>query len=402
MRGDEQRGLSESAGAPPPEALWIQDPAEWARHREAWDEVLERSARPCVFQTWDFLECSWLHFARPRGHALAIIALSEGGRLVAFAPFQVSTRRQFGLSVRRLGVLAAWEADRVPPLIAPAGREAECASAVLSCLETRADGWDYIELRELSSADPLGQGLDAWATRTGRRCIQDPTSPSPYALLDAGCEHGMKGLGPATRKSLRRYRRKLEAIGPCTLEALDTPDQMERALGSYLDLESRSWKREEAQGVGKNEANRVFYSDLLPRLARKGRAVVSLLTQGGKPIAGTIDLRLGDTAYGSHATYDEAHASFSPGNVLNGLSFEWHAAHGVRRYELYAQFLGNKMRWASATWSNVTLRVFQTRGLRRALLFAPGLLRAALSRRKPNDDAGSGSARDPEDAGDIL
>ena len=378
------------------EARLVRDPAEWARLRDSWDGVVTGAERPSPFATWDFLECSWLRFARPKGHALAVVALHEAGRLIGFAPFQLATRRKLGLPLRRLSLLASWEADRVPPLVHPPDRGAECAAAVIACLEEHGRDWDQLSLREVSPEDPLGLALEAWSGRGGRRLVPEPASPSPYALLEPGAEHGVKDLGSATRKSLRRYRRKLESAGPCGLEVFETPEHMEHALATYIDLEDRSWKRGEGQGVGKNESNHAFYTELLPRLARDGRAVVSFLMQGGVAVAGAIDLRLGEAAYGSHATYAESAAALSPGNVLNALLFEWHAAHGVRRYELYALFLGNKMRWASGTWENRHLDVYQTRGLRRSLLFAPGRLKAMLAKPKPGASGpGAHDAGDP-------
>jgi CelD/BcsL family acetyltransferase involved in cellulose biosynthesis len=372
-----------AAAAPAPiEARWIDTKDEWARLRERWDDVVLAGARPSVFLTWDFLECAWLHFAGPQGSSLAVIGLYEGDRLVGLSPFRLSVRRRFGLPVRHLGILAGWESDRVPPLAAPSGREAACAAAALGCLEAQARRWDHLELREVSVSEPFCAALRDWGTQAGRRLTEQVTSPSPYVLLEPG-QDVLLGLGSATRQGLRRHRRKLEAEGgPCELEAFDTPERIAHGLELYLELEKRSWKGAAQQGIGKNERNRRFYRDLLPRLAAHGRAVVSLLLQKGHALAGGVDLRLGDTAYGSHWTFDQAFAQFSPGNLHKSLSLEWHAAHGARRYEMYAQFLGNKMRWATGQWDNATLHVTQTRGLRRSLLFALGRARARISSRR--------------------
>lgn len=155
----------------------------------------------------------------------------------------------------------------------------------------------------------------------------------------------------------------------------------------YLDLERRSWKAGAHQGAGKDRRNEGFYGELLPRLARQSGATIKFLMQDDRRLAGEITYRLGSTVYGNQWTFDNAYARFSPGNLLRALSLEWHAARGARRFELYARFLPNKLRWTPMSWDNTTLRVFQMRGLRRLALFAPGLLKSRLRAysRRPRD-----------------
>ena len=89
----------------------IDDPRRWAQDREVWDQVVGESETPSIFSTWDFLEASWLRFAQPFGHRLAIVALRERGRAVGFVPLRLTEQRRLGLALRCLTELAGWEAD---------------------------------------------------------------------------------------------------------------------------------------------------------------------------------------------------------------------------------------------------------------------------------------------------
>lgn len=371
----------------PLEARWVDNPEDWQEYREGWDASVERSAHPSIFSTWDFLECSWLHFARPRGNALAVIALLEDGRPVGFAPLRIAKRRRFGLEMRRLCHLASAQSDRPRPIF-PSGREAACASATVACLEKRLGEWDVFEIEQFSSDDALGLALGEWARRARYPLAVEPTSPSPYVNLGPGGGDVMARLGARTRESLRRHRRRLEAQGGCTLTVFEKPDEMDGALDLFLDMERRSWKPEVQQGAGKDHRNEGFYRELLPRLAREKRTTVMFLTQGSRQLAGEITFRLGDVVYGDQWTFDAAYANFSPGNVLKALALEWHARRGALRYEMYAGFLENKLRWTSTTWDNATLRVFPMRSLRQLVLFAPGILKRLVRR-----GAGGGEAQ---------
>jgi CelD/BcsL family acetyltransferase involved in cellulose biosynthesis len=366
------------------EARWVEEPGGWLRYREGWDERVESSADPSIFSTWDFLETSWLHFARPFGNSLAVIALLEEGRPLGFVPLRIARSRHFGLEVRRLRALASWNSDRPRPIF-PRGREAACAAATVAFLEERARDWDVLELEQLSRNDVLGLAVHDWARRAGHELTTEATSPSPYFSLEGteGTGDVMSRLGSRMRESIRRHRRRLEAQGECTLSVFEKPEEIGRALDMYLEMERRSWKPEARQGAGKDERNTAFYRELLPRLAREGRATVMFLTQGGKQLAGEISYRLGGVAYGNQWTFDRAYSSFSPGNLLKALALQWHASHGVRRYEMYARFLENKLRWTSTTWENATVRVFQTSGLRRWVAFTPGRLKRRLRRGIP-------------------
>jgi CelD/BcsL family acetyltransferase involved in cellulose biosynthesis/ribosomal protein S18 acetylase RimI-like enzyme len=362
-------------------ARWIGDPEEWRAARGGWDDLVTGSERPSVFSTWDFLESCWLCFARPLGNRLAVVAAEDGGRAIAVAPLRVSRRRRFGIPLRRLSPLAAWESDR-PPWILPRGREKECARAILAVLQRQADRWDYFELDATDETGPLADAVREWARSwPGLRLLVDPAPPSPCIGLTAGTDP-LAALAARSRKSVRRCRRQLEERGPIALEVFEAPDEMERALAAYLDVEGRSWKRGAGQGVGKDRRNQAFYRALLPRLAAQGRAVVAFLRQGERRLAANIDFRLGSTVYGSQTTYDRDYARYSPGNVLMALALEWYAARGVSEYELFARFPENKRRWAGPAHAraSVRLRVLQLEGPRRWLTLGPSLVKSWLVR----------------------
>jgi len=363
------------------EVEWVDDARRWREYREDWDDLVERSERPSIFSTWDFLEVCWLRFAQPHADRLAILTLHDNGRVIGFAPLRHSVRRRFGLPLRRLSVLGAWESDpdRVP-LILPPEREAECTEALLGSLERRGRDWDYLELGGMSPDSELVLTSRRWArAHHNVRLVEQATSPSPYVRLEGTGQDVLARLGPATRQSIRRHRRRLEALGPVELEVLESPDEIEQGLDLYLELEQRSWKKDAAEGAGKHERNRAFYRELLPRLSRKGRVTISFLNQGHRRLAGKIDFRLGASVWGSHWAYDKEYARFSPGNLLLALCLQWHAERGVREYELFARFLENKLRWTKTVRHNVRLRLLRLDGLRRRVLFMPGLLRRLRS-----------------------
>ena len=365
----------------PLEVEWIDDPERWTQFRDGWDELVERSCRPSIFSTWDFLEASWNHFARPAGNRLAVLAFHEGGSPLGFAPLRLSTRTRFGLPLRRLHLLAGWEADRVP-FIFPRDREGEFAHRFVAFLEDRADDWDSMSLHEVSADSALPAVLHEWhSSRRDLRVVEQEDSGSPYITLDGGWEGFLSQLGARSRKNLKQCLRRLEKRGPEALEVFTEPAEMDDALDLYLDLEGRSWKPGEGQGLGRDRARLGFYRDLLRRLSGKGRASVSFLARGAKRIAGAVEYHLDGRTYLVHTTFDQNEARFSPGVAVRALCIQRCLQRGVHEYELQGGFLEQKIHWTRALHPRVEIHVVQLRHLRQRLVFGRSWLKSWADRR---------------------
>lgn len=365
-------------------AEWIADERRWRELQPSWDDVVRRSSNPSIYATWAFSEACWTHFARPLGDELAVVALFDEGKLVGLAPFRIHRRRQLGLlTVRELTRLAAWESDRVPPLVCTAS-EAECARALSACLEAQASRWDSFRLLEADPEWEVVRHLRGWASQArGIRVLLEPTEPSPYLDLTPGWEAVLHAFSKVRRAELRRSQRALSAAGEWAFE-VEEGDGMTEALARYVDVESRSWKPAAGQGIAKNERTLAFYRDLLPRLAREGRACISLLCLGDRRVAAMVDLVLGHTVWGAQKTYDQEVARFSPGNFLEALVLERWTKRGAHSYELQAQYVSDKGRWTRLSHPNARLTVYQLRSARQYAVLPRAWLRRPSSAQRGN------------------
>ncbi len=355
-------------------AEWIADERRWRELQPSWDDVVLRSSTPSIYATWAFVEACWTHFARPLGDSLAVVALFEGETLVGLAPFRIHRRRKLGFTVRELNRLAAWESDRVPPLLS-VGPEAAHARALSDCLAAQASRWDSIRLLETDPDWATVRRLLEWAsTARALRTELEPTEPSPYLDLTPGWQAVLQTFSKVRRAELRRSERALNAAGGWAFE-VEEHESVGEALASYLEVESRSWKPAAGQGVAKNERTLTFYRDLLPRLAAEGRTSIGFLRLGEKRIAAMVDLVLGNTVWGAQKTYDRELARLSPGNFLEALTLERWTKRGARSYELQAQYVSDKGRWTRLSHSNARLAIYQLRTLRQRVVFPRAWLR---------------------------
>jgi hypothetical protein len=106
-------------------------------------------------------------------------------------------------------------------------------------------------------------------------------------------------------KELRRQRRRLAEQGEVTFAP--------GTLGDFLALEASGWKGRAGTAAKDHDAIRDFMQRALGALSADGNARIDTLTQGGKPLAATITLRSGSSAWFWKIAYDEAFARASPG-----------------------------------------------------------------------------------------
>ncbi len=368
-------------GARPLNFEWIDVPERWRELRGVWDDAVAASASPSIFATFDFLESSWTHFARPYRNELAVLALWDDGRLAGFAPLRLSTRRPYGIPLRTLAMLSDWESDRAGVAF-PAGKEKDCTVAMLRFLREHKRRWDVLKLRELAPDGGVALGLGEWCPEhEDLALLREDASPSPFVPMEGlTWDQYLSRLGARTRKNVKRYLHHLEARGGYALETFDRAEDMGRALDLYLAIEGRSWKRRAGQGIGKDARNEGFYRDLLPRLARRGWTSVSFLRFRDRHIAALIEHTMNGVVYAPETTFDDETAHLSPGATLQALCLKRRMELGAREYELFAMFLKDKLRWTSHVRHNRDFIVEQRGGLRNKIVFAGrGILRQLRS-----------------------
>jgi hypothetical protein len=88
---------------------------------------------------------------------------------------------------------------------------------------------------------------------------------------------------------------------------------MPRALSDFLTLEASGWKGRGGSAAAQHGAHHTFMRDALTALAAEGNARIDALMHNGHPLATTIALRSGTSAWFWKIAYDEDFARASPG-----------------------------------------------------------------------------------------
>jgi hypothetical protein len=164
---------------------------------------------------------------------------------------------------------------------------------------------------------PFAKALDVVLANSGRasatfgqhqRALLDPADQR-IGYLD-------RAMSSGRRKELRRQRRRLQDIAPVTFNTACDTDDVGSALKDFLVLEASGWKGLAQTAAANDAATRRFVETAVGTLAAEGKARIDRLFLNGSPIAATVTLISGDTAWCWKIAYSEGVSRFSPGVQL--------------------------------------------------------------------------------------
>jgi CelD/BcsL family acetyltransferase involved in cellulose biosynthesis len=310
-----------------------------------------------VFQTHRY-QAAWVRsFGLNR--QLLIVCVLEGEEIIGIAPFQVTRARLHGNVHRQLSFLGApWEVDR--PRFLFGHDVAACAEATAQALLARREQWDAIWFHEQDPADPALEAFCTTLSRHGLLHGRVPSSHCPYLSLQGTWPQFLASKSQKFRKNLKAARSRLQATGPVQYQSHSGEAwQLQELFAEYEDLESRSWKAQEAVGVSQSVEHLRFYRHLIDQFGPTGQFVLRSLRVGDRLVAATFGLIHERTFYSLHIAHDANYARFSPGTLLESLELEECFGSGLDEYDFLGGFLKNKVRWATRMRDTVEVHLYQ-------------------------------------------
>lgn len=291
--------------------IWTHDAAFDALRAE-WDAAMARARGASVFVSPDYVETAWRHFRAPTDRPW-LMTVHADGALIGMLPLVQSRTAVGGVPVRRLRHIGMWEGDR-PGVLSTVDPEIVW-QALFDGLRRRRRRWDLLELGELDEgAWPLGNARRLGVAMRAKvsRCTQ-----AAYQPIVGEWDDYLAQRSRNTRQGHSRRQRQFERDHPdASIDVIDDPDAIVGAFERYVDIERRGWKLAAGVGLWSDDRQHAFYRDLLPRLARRGRASVWLLRADGADVAGLVRFAFDGIVYERMSTYDAAYAAYSPSTLL--------------------------------------------------------------------------------------
>ncbi len=293
--------------------VWITTTAGFEKLRPHWNRLLERSYRPEIFRTWEWLFTWWESFATPEDQ-LAIATVQHGAEVLAIAPMYLQEREGLVRTERRLRLLG----DRSVgsdflDWIVPWPDEQRLTAVLLDAMLAEFGRGVVYDLLDVAADSAVARRVVPLLSDKGWVVKQAVRYHCPYLQLPPTVEEFEKRLSPRTRESLRRKLRKLGNSGRWELWHGGKEIALEDALRLLWVLHDRRWEGREGDST-RREGFREFHARLLNRMREEAQLV--LLRLDGRPIAAQYNFRYLDKLYQYQSGFDPEFAALSPGMVL--------------------------------------------------------------------------------------
>lgn len=317
-----------------------------------WDDLAVACSLPLCAPGW--MLSWWKHMTPPRT-ALRILAVHDGPKLVALAPWFLHTDEDKRTDMRFLG---AEISDRVDILCQP-GRKREVSLALRGALGAVTPHPDLIAFEAVPLGSPwphlLASGLQGHM-RFSR--FRNSAYPAPVVMLTADTpEAWLAGRSSNFRGQMGRLRRRLERKGG-SVRHISDPAETQTALSALLALNAGRW-----EGRGESKLLRPGVEELLREAAvalGPERLRLWAVELDGKLISVQLFLAAGGEIKYWNGGWSEEHSDLKPSMLTILAALQDGIARGERRLDLGAGTHAYKLRFTSdqdaLSWGGLVLR----------------------------------------------
>ncbi|WP_398477092.1 GNAT family N-acetyltransferase [Tardiphaga sp.] len=265
----------------------------------------------------------------PNGYYLADWELAVNASVDGLTDASSLTAWANGKLIGLLPVISLRRAHRLPlPVLVNADAYGTLSTPLLDRDDTRAAATALFAQARQQGARALvfhSVSLEGPAMAAMRDVLaQDGISPRIItshvrASLDAtrNAEDVLRdGLGAKKLKELRRQRNRLAEHGEVTFHVARTPDEVAKALDTFLALEAGGWKGKRGTALKQRAGDETFIRHATNALAVRGQCEIVTLNVGDAAVASGVMVRHLDRAYYFKIGVDERFAKYSPGVQL--------------------------------------------------------------------------------------
>ena len=267
----------------------------WQRY---WNGLEPRERDPLTYPAW--IAGHIQGHLRARSHIPGYLFLFEGGGEVR-SVLPLTEDRRHGNAFEHL-------------------HGSDCRSWALSQADHRN------ALRALFSSRPGGSRIDS-IFLDGVQQDQHLLDPAWHSLasgawfrslipLENGYEAMMSRLSSKVRSGIRRMHRRIARKHEVDLITITDLDGIQDGLRRYLEVDARSWKREDGALLSEEEHQRECLSAAFLHMGRQGRTVIQILRADGEDIAVQLCCVVDRQLQVVKTSYDADWANFGAGKLL--------------------------------------------------------------------------------------
>lgn len=329
------------------QVIEINDARDLAGYRLLWSALLPQTRGATFFQSLDWLEVYWRHFAGEQ--RLRVLVVHSGNQPIGIVPLVVRRERT------RLGWLRTltYPLDDWGTFFGPIGPNpaATLVLAVRHLADTPRD-WDQLDFRWVDDAADAGRTLAACAQH-GLHPVRGHWRTVAQIVLAGTWESYWAARTSRWRNNVRRSEKRLRSRGDVEYlryrpagAASGDDDPRWDLFEACLGVAGRSWQAASTSGTTLTHAAVVeFLSDAHQVAARAGALDLNLLYVAGRPVAFNYAYHYRGHVAGLRTGFDAAWAHDGPGSVLQMYTIRDSFARGDELYDLGADYLAAKRYW---------------------------------------------------------
>lgn len=286
-------------------------------YQEAWDDLARNALEPNVFyESWMFLPA-----VRALGDGVKlqfVLVLTPGSSpdkpvLCGFFPLE----RRRGYKHLPVSYLTLWRhlhCFLCVPLLRQACA-AECLKAFLDWLPNDPRGSNLMEWPWIAGDGPFHQLLvNEQRTRLG---FVDEQFTRGVLRPRGNAEAYLQAVLPSRqRKDLRRKEKHLREVGHVEYRTLQTTDDVEPWIDTFLRLEASGWKGAEGSALAANPLEAAYFRSIAREAFRRGHLRMLALFVNGQAIASKCNFVSGSGSFAFKIAFDENWGRSSPGLLL--------------------------------------------------------------------------------------
>jgi len=329
----------------------VNDIYQLAGYRLLWSALLGKTRSATFFQSLDWLEVYWRHFAG--GGRLRVLVIYSDRRPIGILPLVVQTERTRVGPVRVLTYpLHGWGTFYGP--IGP-NPTATLTAGLRHIRQTRRD-WDLLDLRWVDS-DGCDRGRTQAAMRQAGFFVRKQAWAQAAVIdMQGTWAQYWQGRTRKWQENVRRCRRRLAEQGKVTFlryrpEGLAHGDADPRwdLYDQCLRIAQRSWQGSSTGGTTlSHSCVRQYLRETHAAAVRTGSLDLNLLLLFDQPVAFIYNYYYQGRVYGLRKGFDPKLAAARPGTVLQAAVLEDSFKRGDCHYDMGENYLDVKRHWQTS------------------------------------------------------
>ncbi len=266
----------------------LSDLGELRLHRDAWNRLARETASAQFFQTFDWFEAYWQHYAD--GQSIHVLMVRDDADLIGIVPLVLRTE------TRRLGRLRVltYPLDDWGSFYGPVSSDPErTVQAALGFIHQQPKNWDILSWRWIDNQHAATQSINDAMCMYGMRGFPSVRETAALIDLPGSWEDYVASRTGKFRNNMRRWERRVKESGSLRYlkhrprgESHDDADPRWDLYDTCEQLAARSWQGSSDSGTTLSHSSiRPYLRDAHAAAVRIGAADLNLLYLDDQPIA---------------------------------------------------------------------------------------------------------------------